>query len=63
MTNHFRADLEQLLRDRYRKGQVLDDPYELVKIFCIDGGTQACANGNIPSIQRKNEEMKKLNEL
>ena len=61
--NHFRADLEKLLRDRYRKGQVLEDPYELVKSFCIDGGTQACADGNIPSITRKNDEMKKLKEL
>jgi len=63
ITNHFRADLEKLLRDRYRKGQVLEDPYELVKSFCIDGGTQACADGNIPSITRKNDEMKKLKEL
>ena len=51
------------LRDSYKQGRVINDPYELVKDFCIDGGTEACANVKIPSVQRKLEEIKKLKEL
>ena len=63
MVNHFKVELERFLRDRYKQGRGLDDPYELVKEFCVDHGTQACADIKIPSVERKKQERKKLKEL
>merc|ERR1712018_605972 len=62
MVHHFKVELDRYLRDSYKQGRVINDPYELVKDFCIDGGTEACANVKIPSVQRKLEEIKKLKE-
>ena len=55
----FRQELELLLSDKYQHGQSLMDPYELVKEFCVDGGTKACINQNIPSVERKKEQIRK----
>ena len=59
MTSHFHEALQQLLEDRYKGRGGLDDPYELVKAFCIDGGAKACHEQEIPSVERKKEQMKK----
>lgn len=55
----FRQELELLLSDKYQHGRSLNDPYELVKEFCVDGGTKACINQNIPSVERKKEQIRK----
>lgn len=60
MVSRFRIDLTQFLKQKYKKGQVVNDPYELVKEFCIDGVSMACApDQKIPSVERKKEQLKK----
>ena len=60
MVGHFRPELTDYLLDKYQKGKIVEDPYELVKEFCIDNGTKACATEKIPSVERKKKEMDKL---
>ena len=60
MVGHYRPSLNDYLLDKYQKGSVVEDPYELVKEFCIDDGTKSCANERIPSLERKKRETQKL---
>lgn len=63
MVNQFRKDLEDLLLEKYKGGQSVTDPYDLVKAFCIDGTSGACQNNQkIPSIERKKEQLAKAKE-
>ena len=63
MVGHFRKDMEDLLLEKYKGGQSVTDPYDLVKEFCIDGVSGACSeNQQIPSIERKKEQLRKANE-
>ena len=55
MVSNFREDLEVYLHAKYKHGQIVEDPYELVKEFCIDGGTKAWIAERIPSVERKKE--------
>ena len=59
MVTHFRQDLEVLLTNKYKHKQIIEDPYDLVKEFCIDEGTKVCLNRKIPSVERKKEEIRK----
>ena len=59
MVKHFRHNLEQFLLDIYRSGSVVEDPYELVKAFCVESGTKACEGSKIPSLERKKQENSK----
>ena len=59
MISHFRQDLEVFLTTKYKHGHSVDDPYELVKEFCVDGGTKACIDERIPSVERKKEQLRK----
>ena len=63
MVQHFRQKLEMFLHSRYRGGRGINDPYELVKAFCIEDGTKACQSTLIPSVERKRSEAKKSMEL
>ena len=60
MVRHFRHDLEQLLVDTYRSGAAVEDPYELVKVFCVENGTKACKGSKIPSLERKKNKRPEL---
>ena len=63
MVQHFRQKLEMFLHSRYRGGRGINDPYELVKAFCIEDGTKACQSTLIPSVERNRSEAKKSQEL
>jgi hypothetical protein len=62
MVDLFRNQLETYLRQKYKSGSIQNDPYELVKDFCIDGGTKACLEKKIPSVERKKEQLQRANE-
>ena len=56
MVRHFRDNLEKFLLSTYRSGATVEDPYELVKAFCVEDGTRACEKTKIPSLKRKKQE-------
>ena len=63
MISHFHQDLEVLLTTKYKHKKVIEDPYELVNEFCVEGGTKACQNQKIPSVERKKEELQRANKV